>query len=522
MRALALLLLLTSAAHAAPRFSATPAPKLVVTIVFDQLRADYLSRFRARFSTGGFERFMSQGAWFPYGEYQVMQAMTGPGHSVILTGAWPARTGITLNNWYDPSTEQPVYCAEDAATPQIGGAWPHQGTSPRNLRAPTLGDAMKNAGLASTVVSLSLKDRAAILMGGHRADGAYWFNHQTFSWMSSRRYHPDGALPGWITQLNTALDARRGERYTWAAEGPGTGHSDHNNDPFSQTWTLGTDADVVKTPFGDHLLIEAAGAAIEAHQLGADATPDLLAVSFSSFDKAGHKYGPNHRRMEEMTVAADATVAKLLALLDARVGKGNYVAVLTGDHGIMPVPEYAQAAGLPALRIDTKALMAQLEVVLSEQFGPRKDGTWVMKFSELNVWLRPTPTVRAAKVHTAAARWLTTQPGIAHTFTAGDVAHQRLPAGPLRQRILNQYVPGRSGDVVISLAPFVMYGAHGTRHLSGHIYDRMVPLAFTGAGVQAGVHAHAEIIDLAPTLAWRLGILPPALSEGRVLSEVWR
>ncbi|MGZ3687882.1 MAG: alkaline phosphatase family protein, partial [Bdellovibrionota bacterium] len=352
-------ILLTNLTYAAPRPAAhaaggagTPRPKLIFMIVIDQFRADYLTRFEKRFlpprsqggDVGGFRYLMTQGAYYPFAQYDLLQSMTCPGHATVLTGAYPYQAGIPANDWFDPETLQRVYCAEDPTQATVGAETtdPHLGTSPKNLIADTVGDELKNAGIPSRVVTVALKDRAAIMMGGHRADLALWMDPGSHHWVSSKFYLPDGKLPGWVVHLNETLDQHKGEAITWDYPGPGSGLSTEKYFPHKADF--GT-RESMAMPLGVDLTETAAERAFEAFKLGQGAGTDLFAVSFSSHDYVGHQFGPNSREMEEMTVAEDFAISQLLNMVREKVPGGlkNTVVILTGDHGIPPIPETAQA-----------------------------------------------------------------------------------------------------------------------------------------------------------------------------------
>lgn len=518
----ALLLAATPApALAGPaRFGPEPPPRLVVVLVVDQLRADYLGRFRDRLGDDGLGELVTRGAYYPYAEYDIIQAMTGPGHATLATGAWPAHHGIVLNYWVDPATGDRVYCVQDPTVAPVPADPKGKGRSPRNLRAPTLGDALKNSGQPARVVALALKDRAAVLMGGHRADDVVWFDDLALRWTTSTFYRPDAALLPWLEPVHAALAARRGEVIEWTAKPRGTG-PDHT-DGFAIRQRLGLDRDAVETPAGPHLVVDAALAAAAGHRLGADATPDILWVSFSSFDRVGHDVGPNHRRMEEMLLALDAEIARLIDGLAAQVdgGRDAITIVLTGDHGVGATPEYALRHKLPAGRLDFDAVPKDAEAELVRRFGNAPAGGWVRGFSELDLYLHPDagPEHRAA-----AAEWLRTLPPVRYAYTREDIAARRLPPAPLDRRIDHQHDPTRNGDVRIVLRPYHIYAHGAASHLTGYTYDRLVPLVMMGRPFRPGVYPQrAQIIDVAPTLSFVLGIQPPAMAEGRVLHEALR
>ncbi len=341
-------------------------PKLILTIVIDQFRGDYLTRFNSRFlpavksdgTVGGFNYLMTRGAYFPYGEFEMLQDMTGPGHATILTGSYPYQAGIPLNNWYDKATGEGVYCTEDPGVAVIGRnpEDKHFGTSPKNLIATTVGDEFKNAGLPSKVVSISLKDRAAILMGGHRADVVMWFDTKATQWVSSKYYFPSGRLPNWIDVLNGEILGRTGKVVEWNVTGKPTGLSTDNNllrdeaihlgkfgKSFPHRVELGTKRSL-GTPVGLDITNAAVEKAIDEYHLGKGKGTDLLAVSYSSHDYLGHAFGPNSLEMEEMTVAEDRSLSRILNYIKRKVpgGLAGVVVVLTGDHGIPPNPDSSQ------------------------------------------------------------------------------------------------------------------------------------------------------------------------------------
>ncbi len=512
-------LLLAPVVHAAPppRFDQPP-PRLVVLIVVDQFGSDYLPRFRDRMGPDGLRAFMEQGAWWPLASYDLAQAMTGPGHATIVTGAWPAQHGIALNVWYDRARDLDFYCVRDDDHRWVGVPTPDSpGTSPRTLRADTIGDALRLRGGDSKVVAVALKDRSAILMGGFSATAVAWFSKDDFRWTTSTFYAPDGQVPGWLTDLNAPLGARAGQAYTWTVDVPGNGRS-APGEAFSKTWTLGEDGAALESPLGGDLTVEAALRARAHFALGADAEPDILAVSFSHFDMVGHDVGPHDRRMEDLLVALDAQIATLRRGVLEAVPANDVLFVLTADHGVAPRPEWAATYRLPGVRVDRAKLTEGLEKHLRDRFGrpPRGAKAWVRRFKELHVYLAgDRPEVRAA-----ASAWVARQPGVAAAVTSDDVAAGRLPADPIGRRVRNQYRADRGGDVVVLLAPFAIYDKDVAAHLTGYTYDRTVPLAFLGARTPAGVHpGPAEVVDLVSTLAWRLGVVPPAAAQGRVLVE---
>jgi predicted AlkP superfamily pyrophosphatase or phosphodiesterase len=508
-------------------------PKLVVAIVIDQFRADYLTRFASRFlpaqqsggAVGGFQYLMSHGAYFPFAQYDVFQCMTGPGHAMILTGAYPYQMGISLNEWFDQKTQKNVYCAEDADAEVVGAHHAGGGYSPRNLKGSTVGDELKNAGYHSRVVAIALKDRAAILLGGHRADLAVWLDSDSYRWVSSRYYLKDGKLPAWMDELNGSLAKHKGEDYIWKGIGKETGLSnpfDAGN--FERKFTVGS-KEAEASPMGVTLTTDAALQALKAYHLGQNADSDLLAISYSSHDLLGHHTGPNAREMEELTIAEDRSIADLLNGIRKTLPGGlkDVVFTFTGDHGISPTVPYLKSVGFDAGSVDVDALTTKLNKALESKFGKADKGSWILSVHSFNFYLN-LPAVAARKLNVADVeselkRLLEKEPAAAFVFTRAEYEAHTLPPG-MHARQIGKGYNANNGEVVMIPKPYYMEAGPVVTHMTGYNYDRSVPLIIAGARVRAGVYAKAvDVVDLAPTLSFLLGILPPSLSEGRVLHE---
>lgn len=507
-------------------------PRLVVAIVIDQFRSDYLTRFPSRFlpatktggEVGGFQFLMEKGAYFPMAEYASLQNMTCPGHATIMSGSHPYHTRIAINEWYDAEKGQTVYCVGDESAPLVGPAGGgKEGISPRNFRGSTVGDELKNAGYPSRVIAVSLKDRAAVLMGGQRADLALWLG-ENFQWISSQYYLKSGLLPEWVNKLNASLTARKGQTYKWDVSEKPTGLSTGKNDePLHVTKTIGT-LDSLETPLGGELTTDAALAAIDAYSLGKGAATDLLLISYSSHDLLGHRTSPNSREMEEMTVSEDREFARLFNGIRKRLpgGLNDVVISLTADHGMAPNLNLMREAGLDAGNIDTLKMAEKIEAAMNEKYGAGKN-KWLATIRSLNFFLDAKNLaerkVSRGEVESTMKAVIAKEPGVAHVFSRSDYEAGRLPSGTNELQIKNTYVVGRSGDLVAIPKPFFIEGTKHT-HMTGYSYDRSVPLIIYGAKMRAGVYAsQAQVVDLAPTLSFLLGVLPPAQSDGRVLSE---
>ncbi len=532
-------ILLLALLFSLPAAAGAPKPKLVVALVIDQFRADNLTRFEKRFlpaKGGGFRYLLENGAYYPYASYDLLQPMTGPGHATILSGSYPYAGGIPVNDWYSLDHKSKMYCAEDADFETVGkGPFKdHVGTSPRNFWGTTVGDELKNAGWPVKVVAVALKDRASIFLGGQRADLAIWMNQGSFTWVSSRYYLPNKKLPAWLDALNARMEKRAGEKFLWEAHGPATSLAIFNvqregsyvksvGESFPHPITRGTLSELT-SPGGLDLTVEAAEAAIEGAKLGQGPGPDVLAVSFSSHDYVGHAFGPDSQENEEMVVAEDRAFAKFFAYLDKKFGLKNVLITLTADHGVAPNAEWLAQHRMNAGVVDMDKVREKLEKRLEEKFGKADGAPWIPYAVEFNFWIgRDALAARKVSLEDAAAevkRALLEEKAFSYAFTAADVAARRLPPGLHERRILKTYVPGRSGDVVAIGRPYYYVKENTANHQADYAYDETVPLVLAGPGVRAGKYAErAEVVDLAPTLSFLLGTVPPSLSEGRVLSE---
>lgn len=525
-------------AEAVPKTLLRSRPRLVVVMVVDQLRADYLTRHINRFlparddaqRPGGFGYLIDQGSYFPIAEYEVMHSLTAPDHATISTGAWPNRHGIVMNRYFD-GAHKSRYCVGDRRYRVLGGSRASQkrGTAPTNLLAPTLGDALKNAGYRGRVVSVAMKDRAAILMGGYRADAALWFDYTKFRWVTSTYYAHDAKLPVWVGPLNKRIASQVGKSLPWVSKGPGSGHSDDGPaDGHRQLVTIGS-FESLESPYGHVITVDAALAALKHHEMGRDDEPDILWVGFSSFDYLGHGMGPNHRLMEESLVALDREISRLLAGVEkhAKDGLDRVTLVLTGDHGAPPMPAYLKRHHVRAGYLDGKLLHKELEAYLTKRFGSSKGRQWIAVHTKLHFTFDSRTLERAGisrrQAEGAAKEFLETLPNVATVATGTEIRGGYGGPGLTGRQIINGYYPGRSGDVVVLPAPYFMPKTKGLTHSTGYTYDRSVPLILAGSAFRNELFAQRpKMIDLVPTLSFLLGIVPPAFSEGRVLHEVFR
>jgi hypothetical protein len=514
-------------------------PRLVVLISIDQFRADYLTRFRelylppgTRAHPGGFRYLMERGAWYPDCRYEHYRTVTGVGHASLSTGAQPYVHGIVGNSWWDRALRKTLYCVADPAVRPVGAP---PGTdeairSPANLLSTTIGDQLEGAtrGLARTV-SLSFKDRAAVLLAGHRADQALWMREATGSWISSTAYCRDGQLPGWAARLNEERQPDRLRVDPWEPQVAPDALARWNPlvGPlsFSHRRTGKTYAELAASPAGGAITLEAARRAVTAEKLGRDRVPDLLTVNLASNDFVGHKYGPDSPEVLDMSVQTDRQLSEFFNFLARAVpgGLSSVTLALSADHGAADVPETSAAAGVPARRVNAATIRAAAESALDARFGA---DDWIASAENTELYLDPQalarrpelPRERAENVAAAAVRGV---PGVLFAVTRNAILTGRLPQTALAGMVSRAFYPPRSGDVVVILAPQHLYGATpgtGTSHGSPFAYDAHVPLVLAGFGVEPGEYRQpVSPARLAPTLAHILGVARPSAADEPLL-----
>lgn len=529
--------------------AATPAAsktKLVVVIVVDQFRYDFLERFKTSFGDGGFRRLMEQGALFTNANYNYIPTYTAPGHAAIFTGSGPAQNGIVGNNWYDRNTDSERVMVSDPEAKVVTSYGTQTSTratkpaSPRILNGTTIGDQMRLAtNFRSKVVALSFKDRAAVLPGGRNANGAYWFDASSGTFVSSDYYFKD--MPAWVNQFNRqhkpdtyfgkvwdrALEAKAYETtqgVTTDVKGSPLGRH------FPYTITGGEEKPGEEyykafqyTPFASECLADFAKAAIDGESLGADEYPDLLAVSFSTPDLVGHAYGPDSEEVEDTYIRLDRVIADLLDAIDNKVGLSKTLIAVTGDHGVSPVPRLLSLNRLDAEVMEPVRCRAAVNAALTARFGGEN---WVLALVNDQVYLdRKVMADRKAdpaEVERVTAEALMGVPGVVSAFTRTQILGGQLPPSPLGQRLANGFNPARSGDVWLITKPFhfLAEGEIATTHGSGYDYDTHVPILLFGQNIQAGrYYQECAPSDIAPTLCGILGVEPPSSRTGRVLAE---
>jgi predicted AlkP superfamily pyrophosphatase or phosphodiesterase len=537
---------------AAPMLAASSTPRLVLQITVDQLRGDMPARYADRLTDGGFRYLMEEGTWYIDAHYRHANTETAVGHATLATGADPSRHGIIANDWIDQKTGAFVYNTEDDRHHIIGREpKAHEGVSPRNLAASTFGDELVvyNGG-RSRVFSVSVKDRGAILPGGH-AGKAFWFSKSSGNFVTSTYYY-DG-YPAWVKQWNAAkpADAFKGKSWELLNDRATYVHGRMDDRPYEadlkpmgRTFPhpLGGDTKyfylfLTLTPVGDMLTLDFAKALIENEKLGQNDTgePDYLQISFSSTDYVGHLFGPSSLETEDNILRLDRTLAELFRFVDEKVGLGNTLIVLSADHGAPEAPEYMAALGLSTGRFafDWFKTEGPLTEALQKKFG-RDDliSGHSHPYLYLNLEAISSAGLDQADVERFVADELMQIPGIAYAMTRGDLLAGRITESPVQNQIRRSFHPTRSGN--IHMVPEQYWFLHSTEeaekmgigsiaaiHGSPWAYDTYVPIFFAGNGVPAQIIGRRVApTDIAATLAAYLGIKPPSGSVGSVLTEV--
>ena len=522
-------------------------PKLVVIIVVDQFRGDYLERYRDRFSPDGFRLLMDKGAWFTECYYDYANLHTAPGHATLGTGAYTNGHGIINNEWYDPARGGTFTSVQDADVQDVGNGKTGWSASPRNLLASTFSDEVKlaTAGKAK-VFGISFKDRSAILPVGHAADGAFWIDKDSGAFISSTYYYRDGKLPAWAQKFN---EEKRAEKY-WGlkfTDGKGTvfrtterGQKDLDGTPLSFYDIVG------RTPYANEYELEFARELITSEQLGQHDVTDVLTISFSGYDILGHKVGPDSPQLVAETLALDKQLAAFFGFLGRQIGLANVWIAMSADHGIPPYPETAAAMRIPANRFNITALRKQLNAAIAERYPKAKGKDFVKSVKWPQVFLG-ADAFEGSGVFEAEAERVAGEL-VADIYSQALKAGGSKPTGPTMMRgfftraqleagVDNAAADDTARKHVHSFSPLpgwyvmmvpppylVTYSEERWRNDDDHgvlySYDAHVPLIFYGLPFQPGQYrTHAEPVDLAVTLTSLLGVSKPTHAVGRVLTE---
>lgn len=516
-------------------------PKLVVGIVIDQMRWDYLYRYYDRYAAdGGFKRFLQQGFTCENTLIPYTPTITACGHTCIYTGSVPAIHGVTGNAWYDNGLNRTVYCTEDKTVKTVGTTGSAGEMSPRNMLVTTVADELRLAtNFRSKVIGVAIKDRGGILPAGHSANAAYWYDGKSGDWISSTYYMND--LPQWVKDFNAQKLTDKYYEQGWNTLYPADTYvqstadekvyenkalgSEQKGFPYDLKKFIGKNyGSISSTPFGNSITADMAKAAVTNEQLGADDITDLLAVSFSSPDYIGHSFGPNSIEAEDGFLRLDQELGNFFRFLDSKVGKGEYLVFLSADHGVAHVPGFMKENKLPAGTIDDSRWEKELSAQLQATFGTSKLITSTYNYQvHLNHPLMDSLKIDKEAVKKYIVNYLSKQEGIARVFAIDELMQVPMNA-KVRNMLVNGYYPRRGGDIQIILQPgWIDGGSTGTTHGLWNPYDAHIPLLFYGWKVKPGkTNRETYMTDIAPTIAAMLHIQEPNGSVGHVIEEVMK
>lgn len=517
-------------------------PKLVVGIVVDQMRMDYLTRFESHFGNAGFKRFYKEGFVAKNHHFDYAQTQTGPGHASIATGSPPAIHGIISNAWFDKVSGRNQNCVSDNRYRGVGTSTVIGQKAPTQLLASAFADENRLATqMRGKTIGVSIKDRGAILAIGHTANGAYWFSGKSEGNFVSSTFYMD-ALPQWAADFNTS---RVIDNYltTWDTYFPIDTYIESGPDdtpyegvlngketptfPYDLKKLAGDNGgyDVLgATPFGNSLITDFALAALNGEQLGKDDDADVLMISFSSTDYIGHKYGINAKELQDAYVRLDRDLARLFSALDNQVGKGEYAVFLTSDHGASHVSNFLIDNNIPGGYFRKSDFVRQLNEAVASRFGTLD---LVRNISNNEIFLNHEGITKSKinweQIQQFVVSFALSFHGIATAYSADNLMLQN-DNNAIVQRLQRGHHPKRSGDIVFTLLPgYTSYGPTGSTHGSAYVYDTHIPLLMFGKGVRKGsTYAHTSITDIAPTISALLGVSNPTGNTGNPIVKALR
>lgn len=512
-------------------------PKLVIGIVIDQMRWDYLYRYNDRYSADGFKRILKEGfscenTFIPY-----TPTYTAAGHTCVYTGSVPALHGIVGNNWYDKQQKKTVYCTDDVSVTGVGSNNDAGKMSPKNVWANTITDELRlSTNFRNKTIAIALKDRGAILPGGHTANAAYWFDINTGYFISSTYYMK--ALPDWATQFNSKklpdayLKQNWNTIYPIATYTQSTTDRESYEDPvLGETNVFPHRTDSISrrryeafeyTPYGNTITFDMARAAIEGEKLGAGNTTDFLAISCSSTDYIGHAMGPNSVEIEDTYLRLDKDLGAFMKYLDGKVGKGNYLLFLTADHGVAHVAGFAKENHLPAGNIEDAGWKSKLNTALKDQYNVANLIASVINYQVyFDDALVSKSNLDKYALKQAVISKLIADSSVARAFDLDQLQNVSIPM-QVKNMLVNGYNQKLSGDVQFILKPqFYDRGSRGTTHGAWYPYDAHIPLLWYGWGIKAGkTNRETYMTDIAVTVAALLHVQMPNAAIGKVVEEV--
>lgn len=518
-----------------------PRPKLVVGIMVDQMRWDYLYRFYERYGNNGFKRMLNEGFSCENAYINYVPSVTGIGHSTVYTGSVPAIHGITGNDWIIQATGKSMYCSEDSSVKTVGSNTEDVGKmSPKNLLVTSMTDELRLAtNFRSKVIALASKDRGAILPGGHTANAAYWYDAKSGNWVTSTYYMNE--LPAWLTRFNEQKLPEKYLKQDWNTLYPIETYvqSSKDNAPYegkfpgteNPTFPVKTSEMLSRglglltsTPYGSTYTLELAKAAIDNEKLGADAVTDFLAISVSSPDYIGHQFGPNSIEVEDTYLRLDRDLATLFNHLDTKVGKGNYTVFLTADHAVQHNAGFMNDNKINAGVFQSSAILKQLNAQLESEF---KVKDIALSFSNYAVSFN-NAVIASNKLDEKALKnstieFLKKQEGVAFVIDIANAGNSTIPE-IYKEKIINGYHPERSGVIQIVLEPAWYSGssarATGATHGTMNPADTHIPMVFMGWGIKQGkTNKPYNMTDIAPTITGLLRIQEPNGNIGKAVVE---
>lgn len=514
-------------------------PKLVVGVVVDQMRQDYIYRYWNKFGNGGFKKLINEGYFYRNAHYNYVPTYTGPGHASIYTGTSPATHGIISNDWFVKETGKLTYCTDDANVKPVGTENEAGLMSPKNLLVTTIGDELKlNTNQQAKVFAVSLKDRSSILPAGHSANGAFWFDGSNGKFITSTHYMTQ--LPAWLNEFNNQQLAKKYLSKGWNTLYPIADYTesiaDKNNYemapnkkdtaifPYDYKAQLDKNSyGIIKaTPYGNTITKDVALACLKAEQLGKGKQTDMLCISFSSTDYVGHSYGPRSVEVEDVYLRLDKDLEELINTLNTTVGKDNYVLFLTADHGACDVPAHLMDFKIPGGYINEEQLTKQVKTFYQNQYGD----SLVLSLINQQVFLNESKIVSMKlnknMVEQSLVNYLLTVKGVAEAYTSETLRNNDFAEGTFKHLIQKGYNHVRSGNVAFSYNPAWMeFHNKGTTHGASYSYDTHVPLLFYGSGITKGsTIKKVNIVDIAPTISMMLHMSFPNGTTGIPLEEV--
>ena len=512
-------------------------PKLVVGIVVDQMRNDYIDRFWNKYGDDGFKRLVNNGYRFKNAHFNYVPTYTGPGHASVYTGTTPAIHGIVGNNWYDKTLDTSVYCAEDTTVESVGTLDNAGMMSPHRMIVTTIADENRLATqMRGKTIGIALKDRGAILPAGHTANAAFWFHGKDEGrWISSNFYMDN--LPQWVVDFNNSGTA---ESYfkTWNTLYPIETYVESGSDmnkfeggyKGKESATFPYDLQKLRADnnnfellkavaFGNDLTTDFAIAAIEGEKLGQRDVTDFMTLSYSSTDYVGHNFGVNSKEIQDTYLRLDKNIAELLEYLDKTVGKDEYIVFLTADHAAVDVPAYLDSLKIPAGYFDSRSFRNNIDSLVQKEYGNKK---LIKNISNnqlfFNHQLLDEMNINIDDFQKKLATYIMEQDNIYRVYTREQILNGAYTKG-MDALIKNGFNHKRSGDLIYVLDPaFISYSRTGSTHGSSYMYDTHVPILFYGKGVKSGSSSRrSEIVDIAPTIAVMLGISFPSGATGEPL-----